>query len=212
MASDERRRQRRLDKKKAKRAEARSAKHATPLPGVPRDPAVIATLPVAGAYVAEDLFTKGMGNVAICRELSSGLYAVGMFLLDVYCLGIKDVFAQTTSPFQFREQLLKLGRASRLVARPAAYVKKLVLGTEEWARSLGFEPHEDYAPARRLLEGINADECTDQFAFGKDGKPLYVNGPFDTPIRIQHIIETLKRTCGENGYHYILGGPASPEV
>jgi hypothetical protein len=206
VAHDERRRQKKLAKKKAKRQEAIAAPARDPMQALPRDPATIAALPVAGAYVADQLFETGIGNAIICRELSNGKLAVGMFLLDVFCLGVKDAFAQTTTPFQFREQLLKMGRASRLSPQSPAYVKKLVLGTEEWARGIGFEPHADYAPARLLLEGIN-DECSEQFVFGKDGKPMYVNGPFDTPVKIRHIVETLKRTCGEGGFHYVVREP-----
>jgi hypothetical protein len=40
--------------------------------------------------------------------------------------------------------------------------------------------------------------------FGKDGKPFFMSGPYDTPARCRRIIDTLTRRCGPEGFHYTV--------
>jgi hypothetical protein len=85
------------------------------------------------------------------------------------------------------------------VAAPLELARHLVLGAIDYARSLGFGPRPDFAPARPKLgdwEGPSA------LTFGKDGKPYYISGPHDDASRV---IATLERTVGRDGYHFIVG-------
>ena len=66
---------------------------------------------------------------------------------------------------------------------------KLVYSAVEYAQSFGFAPHADYRHARLLLTGIDATQCQDIFEFGKDGKPLYFQGPHDSPAKVKSIME-----------------------
>src|SRR5690242_1289784 len=49
-----------------------------------------ARCPVALCVMPSELFEIGIGLVVIGRELPSGLLACGFFLVDVFCLGVKD--------------------------------------------------------------------------------------------------------------------------
>ena len=40
----------------------------------------------------------------------------------------------------------------------------------------------------------------------KDDKPLYIQGPSDSPARVERILRALEARCGEDGYHYIVAG------
>jgi hypothetical protein len=73
----------------------------------------------------------------------------------------------------------------------------------EYARQLGFEPHPDFAPARGHLDhpvGPNP------IRFGHNGKPLFIQGPYDDPRRI---MRTLDRTVGKGNYNFtvVAGDP-----
>jgi len=48
---------------------------------------------------------------------------------------------------------------------------------------------------------------TGRIEFGKEGKPLFINGPHDN---VQAILRQLMRTAGEGNFDYIahLGPPA----
>ena len=44
----------------------------------------------------------------------------------------------------------------------------------------------------------------EQFTFGRSGKPLYIQGPFDSQARVRRILRALEAQRGEDGYHYIV--------
>ena len=43
------------------------------------------------------------------------------------------------------------------------------------------------------------------FQFGKDGKPFYMSGPYDTPARIDRIMRALTARVGPDGFDYVVG-------
>src|SRR5205807_7457937 len=90
--------------------------------------------------------------------------------------------------------------------------RKLVEGAVEYALALGFHPHADYAKARHIFGDIDPAECTEEFEFGKDGKPFFVAGPYDTPNRCRLILNTLERSCGAGGYDYMMPIPGDSMV
>jgi hypothetical protein len=71
------------------------------------------------------------------------------------------------------------------------YLAKLVYAAVDYAQSFGFAPHPDYRHARMLLAGVDATQCQDEFVFGKDGKPLYFQGPHDSPAKVKTIMQRL---------------------
>lgn len=201
MARDERKRQQKLERKKAKRREALAqTQAASPAFGF----AIPAHAPVHECYVSGDLFEKGMGSAIVSKVASHGQIVWATFLLDTWCLGVKNAYIALKTPSEFQHNLRRTAETSPLVMKPAAYVKKLVLDAEAWARGLGIEPHPDYAEAKRILIDIDAGHCTEQFVFGKDGKPFYYQGPHDSPIKIKHIMNALMRSCGPGRFDYML--------
>jgi hypothetical protein len=73
-----------------------------------------------------------------------------------------------------------------------------VLGAVEYARRLGFEPARDYPAARGHLGPRNGPSA---IGFGRDGKPFYVQGPFDDG---QRVMRTLQRTVGEGNFEFLV--------
>lgn len=120
--------------------------------------------------------------MGLSRQLSDGTIAFAVFLVDRYCLGVKDVMADILSRYEYDTQIAHKMRSeftSKEVSPAAA--RKLVEAAIEYARGLGLSPHPDYQRAKLIFGAINPAECTEQFEFGKDGKPLFIAGPHDTP-------------------------------
>jgi hypothetical protein len=86
---------------------------------------------------------------------------------------------------------------------PAA-VRKLVEGAVAYARGFGFAPHPDYYKACPIFGDIDAAACTEQFEFGKDGKPFFIAGPNETPERCRRIMQILERSCGPGGSTFLI--------
>ena len=208
MALDARKRQQKLAKKTAKRKAALVTRSGPGQGNVarvqPRQVALAAQSPVHECLTIDKLFELGIGPVILSRALPNARIGAAFFLLDVYCLGVKNAFFAVMSPAEYREQVLNTPGGRLLKITPACG-RKLVEAAEAYARNLGFSPHPDYRLAHSIFGEIDATACLEQFTFGKDGKPFFVSGPSDTPARCQRIIQTLTQRCGPDGFHYLAG-------
>lgn len=171
----------------------------------------IGEAPIHVAYVAAEIMETGFGHVIVARQLPDARIIAGFILLDVYCLGVKDARVAVLSPMEFEQTVAKHYQVTQLRAVDAAYTRKLVDGAIAYARDLGFEPHRDFRQAEPLLATIDASECTEEFVYGKDGKPFFVSGPFISVARSRQIIEQLQRRCGDGGFDYLVGLHGPPE-
>src|SRR5215510_7036816 len=96
MAIDQRKRQKQLAKQRAKR-KAKAASQKRERPGRSSGHGSIASFefelaaraPIYRCYVADEVFGKGLGYVVVSRR-SGEQVAAGIFLVDAYCLGVKD--------------------------------------------------------------------------------------------------------------------------
>jgi len=158
--------------------------------------------PVHAAYVGDALFSEGMGYVIIARKLPDGRIATAQFLIDSYCLGVKNAFLTVVSPFAFDDLIETSSLVSPLREVTAPYARKLIEDAIAYARDLGFSPHHDSREASIILGDIDSAECSQTFTFGHKGKPLYISGPNDSESFARRIIGQLTRRCGPGGAHF----------
>ena len=209
MALDARKRQQKLAKKAAKRkALVTTKKSLAEVGGVVSHGRQ--ALPAASALIHEclipdRLFEIGIGNVIVSRKMPNGFIGAVFFLVDVFCLGIKDAFYDVLSPAEYDHRLSGLQHETfRAIPPPCA--RKLVEAAEAYARDLGFAPHADYQRARQIFGDLDATACPTHYVFGQDGKPFFVSGPYDTPAKCRRIIDILTRRCGPEGFHFMVPG------
>ena len=72
---------------------------------------------------------------------------------------------------------------------------------------IGLSPHPDYAKFMVLFGDVKASDSDAKFEFGKDGKPLFINGPNDSPARCREILSILSNTCGQGNFEVIMRRP-----
>ncbi|MGR9000125.1 MAG: hypothetical protein ACU88J_13910, partial [Gammaproteobacteria bacterium] len=82
--------------------------------------------------------------------------------------------------------------------------KKLLDGLVDYAKELGFSPHPDYKNAYDIFGDIDAGACPVKYTYGKEGKPFYINGPYESSADINRIINTLTKKCGAGGFDTVL--------
>jgi hypothetical protein len=83
---------------------------------------------------------------------------------------------------------------------------ELIYGALEYAEKLGFKPHADFynQKADLMLDPPDFHPRENTVRFGKDGKPLYISGPYDSEIKSNSVINTLTRTCGPGNFTYLV--------
>jgi len=195
MTLDERRWQQKLARKRKAQA---NRKPSPPRSAAP-SPAQAAQRPIHDSLIAKGLFEEGIGLVGLARALPDGDVALAAFLVDVYCLGVKNAFYRVVSPAEWAEFLQR----SELEKIHPSCLRKLVEGAVAYARDLGLPPHADYARAAQLFGTIEAAACPVRYTYGHDGKPFYVSGPNDTPAQSKRMVNMLTRRLGADGFHFM---------
>jgi hypothetical protein len=199
------RQQKRAAKQKAKRSEKRAREFRR----TSTDPTIrlagARKWPVVQAVAASELWGGGIGYLAIARRESEGQLVFGVFLVDVFCLGVKNAFWEVGTIHDFKELIERMEKTQTMRTIEPACLVKIVNGAVEYAQSFGFPPHPDFRHAAMVLDGIDAAACPQQFTYGRDGKPFYVQGPHESSARAEAITQRIL----EAGGHFLVGGPVS---
>ena len=200
MATDPHRRQKQLARKKAKRKLQNENKK------TPGGLVFGKDTPVYEALMPRSLFESGIGIVVLSRELRPDRMALSTFLLDVHCLGVKDASFAIQPRSTYIAHIQRMNPQQRFEQVPAECLRKLVEEAAAYAQSLGFKPHKAYRRACNIFGSIDAGACDRNFEFGREGKPFFTAGPYDTPSRCRSILRTLEKNCGEGNYRFIMPG------
>jgi len=202
MAISAQQRQKKLAKKKQKRKDAvrkitPSMKKAKPYAGYP----------IYECLIPNDLFITGIGELIVTRRTPNGDIAMSAFVLDVFCLGVKDAMFMVMPESEYEHSIkgrMTAGGERRFEKLHQSCAKKLLDGAVDYAKELGFKPHPDYKNANELFGIIDASVCPVKYTYGKDGKPFYMNGPYESPTDSQRIINTLTEKCGADGFNTLI--------
>ncbi len=183
-------------KKAAKKKAQRNAKKADLDRRTTKDPSVrlkdAADWPVYEAYRSKTLWSDGIGYIIIARKSSGPRLIVGNFLVDVYCLGVKDALWSPETMDSLRGYLSEIEERVKLEPVSAAYGVKVVRGAVDFAAQYNLAPAPDFKYVKLLLDGIDTSECSEEFTFGKDGKPFYIQGPYDSPEKARSIVAKIE--------------------
>jgi len=151
---------------------------------------------------------RGLLAVLVARENRYAKVSVCAYLVDAYCLGVKDAMGpRTMEPERYEvfvRQYFQHAFTAAPVAVPIELAQGLVHGAVEYARQLGFEPCADFAAAPPQLGRPTGGA---RITFGDHGRPHYISGPHDDAARV---VATLRRTVGEGNFDFTLvSGPAT---
>lgn len=166
--------------------------------------ALAAACPVERCLRSDSVFEAGIGEVVIARRLPSQVLGCAFFLVDVHCLGVKSVFYREFSPLDLDDWVKQVEETHRLIPMDPACARKLVRGAVAYAAKAKLPPGKDYHAIEKIFGDADAESCAEAFTFGKDGKPLFIAGPRDTPKRIDEISRALDAAYGSGNWNYVI--------
>jgi hypothetical protein len=202
MATHGSRQQKKLAKRKAERSQKQKLAALLSAPGLPQMALLARKGTITKTAVSVELWERGIGYAWISRTLVDGRVVFANFMLDVWCLGVKDVIFDVRSLGKAQEIYRNLEHQLAWRAIAPADLRELVHQAVDYAKAIGFAPHPDYRHAQAILEGIEG-EARETFTFGKDGHPLYISGPYDSLEKSRIISEKVAAIGG----HYMVGMP-----
>ena len=102
--------------------------------------------PIVKALVSVELWDRGIGYLLIARQESEGRLIIAVFLVDVYCLGVKNAFWHAGTHEDLEDLIRQTEKVQMMCAITPSCLAKIVKGAVEYAQSFGFPPHPDYRP------------------------------------------------------------------
>jgi hypothetical protein len=144
-----------------------------------------AKMPVLKCLLAPNLFEAGIGAAVLIRGVSREEQHVGTFMLDTFCLGVKDSFFRVLDRQDADAMMASLQAADAVEPVDPSEVRKLLHDLVAWAGANGFPPHKHYVLIETLFGDVVPADTDFTPRFGRDGKVVYMPGPLETAAEIR---------------------------
>jgi len=155
-------------------------------------------LPIKECLIESDYKKLGMTNVVIVRQETGNKYTIGVFCVDIFCLGVKNAFCDCHLDEDAYTRICDSFSSIPLSVTPT-FAHNLIYGAIDYAEELGFFPHKDFAFSENILDVNLIDEGINDIEFGFEGKPLFVEGPNDNA---KLIINQLSKSLGRDNFNF----------
>ena len=156
-------------------------------------------LPIEDCLINDDWQEKGLATIFISRKMPSGKLIVGIYLVDVFCLGLKNTYYRfNITTLDFKE--LYEQSPEHFISITENEAHNIIYGAIDYADELGFSPTKDFSFTEYILDDQLIDDGIDEIEFGKDGKPFFIQGPDDNTPRV---LSKLEHAVGKDGFEFI---------
>lgn len=164
------------------------------------------TLPIYECLVNEDWEETGTASVLVSRIHTNGNLTFGMYLVDLYCLGIKEtLYRFNNTKSEYLEFIEMANENINTIKIDYTLAHNIIFAGNEYAAELGFKPHKTFTSLTQYLLEEDTDEVElIDINCGFDGKPMFIKTEFVPKAESDRIIAQLNRTVGKGNYNVIL--------
>lgn len=167
------------------------------------------SLPIGKCYINSNWQEDGMAEVIVCRKRPDGNNALGVYLVDTFCLGVKDTFCRIDlTDSEIDEAVDQIGGEQEMEEISYGEAHNIIYGAISFAEEGGIRPHKDFALTRYMLEEDTEDVPLIEYEYGLNGKHYLVEGPSCSERRY---IPTLVKNLGGNFDYTLFAGSIDEE-
>lgn len=150
------------------------------------------TLPIVKCYINESWQEDGLAYIMVVRQHKAGTYTVGKYLVDTFCLGVKDTgYYFSMLPFEFEDIMESMPVEFMEISYNEAH--NIIYGAVAFAEELGIESHRDFRLTEYILEEDDEEIPLIEYDFGKDGEPFLIT---NTRFELNKYLAIIKKTTG----------------
>ena len=161
-------------------------------------------LPFHECFISQDWNKRGMASILISKRMPSGNFIAALYLVDVFCLGLKNtLYRFNLSQLEYDELYDQFNQNEDFIPCKLEMAHNIIYGAIDYADELGFAPNSDFKVTEKLLDEDLITDDIDTIELGKDGKPFFIAGPDDN---INRIIAILNKKIGEGNYDFLHPG------
>lgn len=157
-------------------------------------------LPIEVCYISKDIEEVGEGTVIVVRRHPNDKFTLATYLLDIFCLGVKDTFYRLRlDEFEYEEFFDKY---TSMEVKEITYneAHNWIYGAIAFAEEAGIAPHKDFNVTQYMLEEDTEDIPLIEYNYGKDGKHFLVAM---SQLELSRYIPILKKNLGDD-FDYVL--------
>ena len=160
-------------------------------------------LPITECWISSDWKDNGLCTITVARQHATGNMTFGVYLLDTYCLGLKNTNSVFSKPRYEYEDICEslFSQHEGRIEIDYVLAHNIIYGAIAYAGDLGFKPQKDWVVSQMILEEDTEDIELIEVEFGKDGKPYFISGPYDN---VSAITAKLNKAVGEGNYHFLM--------
>lgn len=155
-------------------------------------------LPLGKCYVSPNWEMAREGTVMVSRQHVNGNLTIGIFLVDLFCEGVKDTFYRFNIPLSEFEELINDSQyedALKEIGYELAH--NIIFAGIDFADEFGINPHKNFEITRFILEEDNEKIPLLEIECGKDGMPVVMATKSDPKARI---IAQLNKSAGPGNF------------
>jgi hypothetical protein len=160
------------------------------------------TLRIEKCLVNTDWKESSMANIFVIRKHTNGNATIGLYLIDLLCLGIKNAsWFFNLNPVEVDDLMV---RATSLehIEIDYALAHNIIYAGHDFAMEFEIEPHREFEIAKYILQEDNDDVPLIDVAVGdENGMPLLV---VRNKNQFRDALNKLKKNAGEGNYNYIV--------
>lgn len=159
------------------------------------------TLPIGECYITPNWKENGISQIIVTRIRPSGNLAVGIFLVDTFCIGVKDATYYTNmSESEFSDMIQRYESGPGLEKILYDEAHNIIYGAIGYAEDAGIKPAKDFKIAQYILEEDTENIPLIEYEYGKNGKHFLV---INKDRREMPYLHKLKMTL-VNDFDYIM--------
>ncbi len=162
------------------------------------------SLEIDRCYLVGDV-EIGKLQVIISRKHKTGNITAGFYLVDLWCMGVKDSFFDfNLTESDFGLLLESLYDRADLTEVDYVQAHNIIYAAYEYALNLGIKQSPVFEKTTKyLLEEDNDDIPLIEIECGKDDRPFYQQGG-ESAAEASKVIRTLEKSVGKGGFDYQL--------
>jgi hypothetical protein len=146
-----------------------------------------------------------MAAMILRTHPTSGQMAIGIFLIDLACMGVKSATGRFASHADLDSIERNFAQMPPIRSVAPETIAMLIQAALRYGYDNGIDPDPDWAHAKLMLERITPEPLAPNIHFGgEDGKPFFIAGPEDN---VELILRKLTAKHGAEGFTYMVGGP-----
>lgn len=159
------------------------------------------TLQIGKCYRDSHLFDIGEGYVVVSRLHTGGKISFACYLVDTYCIGVKDsMYKLRTEKEEFDYILESLSKTNELEECSYEEAHNIVYGAVDFAEEIDIAPDDSFKLTKYMLEEDTEDVPLIEYEFGKDGRHFLVA---TDQYNASKYLPKLKQAYG-NDFKYIV--------